>query len=84
MTEETLKKAISLTKEIDTLECFMFWCSGKRTGLRRYPAALMKIKRSSLGGIESKEYELPARLQEKICDCIQEELDLLKAERNKL
>lgn len=84
MTAEALKKANELTKKINELEDFMFWCSGRREGFRRYPAAAVKVKRRWCGGIESKEYEMPERLQEKVVQCIQEELDLLETERDSL
>ncbi|PYG86721.1 hypothetical protein LY28_02747 [Ruminiclostridium sufflavum DSM 19573] len=84
MTNETLIKAIELTESINELEDFMFWCSGKREVFRFYPASIIKIKRRWWCGVDSKEYELPKRLQEKIAEYIQEELNLLRAERDNL
>lgn len=84
VTKEALKKANELTEKIEELEDFMFWCSGRREGFRRYPAAVVKVKRSWCGSIESREYKMPERLQEKVTQCIEEELDLLKAERDSL
>jgi len=82
--EDTLKRANELTLQIKELEDFMFWCSGKREGFRTYPMAVIGIKRRWHGGISSKEYEVTRRLQEKLVACIQEELDLLNAERDNL
>lgn len=80
MTDKVLEKANKLTDKINNLENFMFWCSGKREGLRKYPVSVIKIKRKWFGGVEKREYEVSMRLQEKISNCMQEELDLLKSE----
>lgn len=84
MTADTLKKANELRKEIERLEDFMFWCSGMRDGFRFYPAAIVKIKRKWCSGIEAKEYAMSTRLQEKVGQCVEEELELLKQELNKM
>ena len=38
MTEEAFKKAERIKENIDELEDFMFWCSGRREGGRKIPA----------------------------------------------
>ena len=80
MNLENLKRANELEAKIKELESFMFWCSGKRDGLRKYPVAILKLKRKWYGGVESKEYGLPIRLQERVSECVEEELKLLKHE----
>lgn len=80
MTEKTLIKANELQQKIDCLENFMFWCSGRRDGSRTYPVAIMKLKRKWYGGVESKEYDVSARLRDKISKCVEDELELLKQE----
>lgn len=80
MTEETYKKAGELLEEVRKLENFMFWCSGKREGSRKYKAQIVKLKRKWCGGVESEEYDLTERLQRKICQCVEEEIETLKKE----
>ena len=84
MTNEAFKEAASLRDKISNLENFMFWCSGKRDIGRKYSASVIKLKRNWVGGVESKEYELPERLQKQISNCVQAELDLLNAELDNL
>ena len=84
MTDEQYKKALELKREINKLEDFMFWCSGKRDTGRRYPTALIAIKRKWLGGVKSQEYDLPGRLQEEIVQCIENELNMLQTELSDL
>jgi hypothetical protein len=84
MTDEQYKRAVEIKREINKLESFMFWCSGKREGGRRYPTALIAIKRKWLGGVKSEEYDLPDRLQEQIIQCIENELDILNTELKEL
>jgi len=76
MNSEELNKANDLSKQIEELENFMFWCSGKREGLRKYKAAVVKMKRKWLGGVESREYSVPERLQDKVVEAMEEELVL--------
>lgn len=84
MTEEAFKKAESLREKIDELEEFMFWCSGKREGARKMPARVVVLKRKWTGGMKSKEFYIPERLQQKICDCVEEELEELRKELESL
>lgn len=84
MTDEQYKRAVEIKREVNKLEDFMFWCSGKREGGRRYPTALIAIKRKWLGGVKSEEYSLSDRLQEEIVKCIENELDTMKTELKEL
>lgn len=84
MTDEQYKKAKELRTQISELEGFMFWCSGKRDIGRRYPTALIAIKRKWFGGVTSEEYNLTSRLQEQIVQCIENELDMLQKELSDL
>ena len=84
MDAKALKRAKELEEEIGRLEDFMFWCSGKRKGLREYPVAIVKLKRKWLGGVKSTEYDLPERLQKCVSECVEEELKLLKKELEEL
>lgn len=84
MTEETFKKAESLREKIDILEDFMFWCSEKREGGRKIPARIVVLKRKWIGGMKSKDFYIPERLQQKICDCVEEELEELRKELESL
>lgn len=84
MTEEAFKRAEQIRREIENLEDFMFWCSGKKEGERKLPTRIIVLKRAWIGGLRSSEYEIPERLQEKTCDCVQEEIERLKGELEKL
>ena len=80
MNSEELNKANDLSKQIKELEDFMFWCSGKREGFRKYPAAVVAMKRKWHGGVESQEYSMPERLQDKVIETIEGELAMLREE----
>ena len=84
MTEEEYKKAKELIKQKEELEGFMFWCSGMREVFRFYPAAIICLKRSWYGAIESREYKLSERLQKRIAEAVEEEITLLNAEIEEL
>lgn len=84
MTEEALKKAKRIKENIDELEDFMFWCSGRREGERKIPARIIVLKRKMIAGLRSEEFNLSERLQEKICDCVEEELKELRKELESL
>ncbi|HJA66961.1 hypothetical protein [Dialister invisus] len=84
MTEEAFKKAERIKENIDELEDFMFWCSGRREGERKIPARIIVLKRKMIAGLKSKEFTLPERLQQRICDCVEEELKELRKELENL
>ena len=65
MTEEAFKKAERIKKNIDELEDFMFWCSGRREGERKIPAIIIVLKRRMIAGLKSKEFTLPEHEQYK-------------------
>ncbi len=80
MTEKTYKKAGELLEKIRKLESFMFWCSGKREGARKYKWVIVKLKRKWCGGVSEEEFDLTDRLKVRICQCVEEEIELLKKE----
>ena len=84
MTEKTYKKAGELLEKIRKLENFMFWCSGKREGARKYKWVIVKLKRKWCGGVREEEFELTERLKEKICQCVEEEIKKKKKELDEL
>lgn len=84
MNVKALNRAKELESEIGGLEDFMFWCSGRREGLRKYPNVVAILRRKCFGGIDRREYDLSKRLQERIFDCVEEELNLLKKELEEL
>lgn len=84
MTEEALKKAERIKEKIDELEDFMFWCSGRREGGRKIPARIVVLKRKMIGGLKSKEFNISDRLQQRICNCVEEELEELRKELESL
>lgn len=84
MTEEAFKKAERIKENIDELEDFMFWCSGRREGERKIPARIIVLKRKMIGGLKSKEFTISERLQQRICDCVEEELKELRKELESL
>lgn len=84
MTEEAFKKAERIKENIDELEDFMFWCSGRREGERKIPAIIIVLKRRMIAGLKSKEFTLPERLQQRICDCVEVELEELRKELESL
>lgn len=84
MTEGTYRKAGELLEKIRKLESFMWWCSGKREGGRKYRCAIVKLKRKWCGGVSEEEFELTDRLKMKICQCVEEEIELLKKELEEL
>lgn len=59
MTEEAFKRAEQIRREIENLEDFMFWCSGKKEGERKLPTRIIVLKRAWIGGLRSSEYEIP-------------------------
>lgn len=44
----------------------------------------MKLKRKWCGGVSEEEFELTDRLKMKICQCVEEEIELLKKELEEL
>lgn len=84
MTEKTYKKAGELLEKIRTLKNFMFWCSGRSGGGRKYKWVIVKLKRKWCGGVSEEEFDITDRLKEKICQCVEEEIELLKKELDEL
>ena len=84
MTEGTYRKAGELLEKIRKLESFMWWCSGKREGGRKYRWVIVKLKRKWCGGVSEEEFELTDRLKRKICQCVEEEIELLQKELEEL
>lgn len=82
MTNEELKKANELKKQIHEIECFLITARNSRSGkllIKRHKPKLF-FKANGYGFFESKEFELNTELKNEVVKLMKEKLKEMKKE----
>lgn len=93
MTEQQYNEYKIISEELETLKDFLFWCGKKyknklvgqrETRLIKKKKRCFNIGRAAYGAIESTEVKIPAILQERIIEVVEQYADELQKKLDEL